>query len=71
MARTRFSLILYYRMVAHKAACHTLSIFFFFEIYEDMVQILQMLKVLFTQDSEAEDLLCGVLQAQTQPVLQQ
>ena len=23
--RTRFALILYYRMVAHKAACHTLS----------------------------------------------
>ena len=25
MARTRFALILYFRMVAHKAACHTLS----------------------------------------------
>ena len=32
---------------------------YFFEIYEDMVQILLMLKVLFTQDSEVEYLFCG------------
>ena len=31
----------------------------FFEINEDMVQILLMLEVLFTQDSKAEDLFCG------------
>ena len=31
----------------------------FFEIDEDMVQILLVLEVLFTQDSEAEDLFCG------------
>ena len=31
----------------------------FFEIYEDMVQILPTLKLLFTQDSEVEDLICG------------
>ena len=31
----------------------------FFEISEDMVQILLMLKVLFTQDSEVEGLFCG------------
>ena len=31
----------------------------FFETYEDMVQILLILKVLFTQDSEVEDLFCG------------
>ena len=49
MVRTRFALILYFRMVAHKAACHTLS----------MVQILLVLEVLFTQDSEVEDLFCG------------
>ena len=30
-----------------------------FEIDEDMVQILLMLEVLFTQDSEVEDLFCG------------
>ena len=31
----------------------------FFEIDEGMVQILLMLKVLFTQDSKVEDLFCG------------
>ena len=31
----------------------------FFEISEDMVQILLMLEVLFTQDSKVEDLFCG------------
>ena len=44
--------------MAHKAACHTLSKVPF-EIYEDMVQILLMLTVLFTQDSEVEDLFYG------------
>ena len=43
----------------------------FFEISEDMVQILLMLEVLFTQDSEVEDLLCGASSALAQPVLQQ
>ena len=32
---------------------------FVFEIYEDMVQILMLLKVLFTQDSQVEYLLYG------------
>ena len=58
MVRTRFALILYFRMVAHKAACHTLSKAFF-EINEDMIQILLMLEVLFIQDSKVEDLFCG------------
>ena len=58
MVRTRFALILYFRMVAHKAACHTF-VKGFFEINEDMVQILLMLEVLFTQDSKVEDLFCG------------
>ena len=31
----------------------------FFEINEDMVQILLMLEELFTQDSKVEDLFCG------------
>ena len=44
--------------MAQKVACHTLSNAFF-EIYEDPVQILLMLKVLFTQGSEFEDLFCG------------
>ena len=58
MTQTRFALILYFRMVARKAACRTLSNVFF-EIYADMVQILLMLKVLFTHDSMVEDLFCG------------
>ena len=58
MLRTRFALILYFRMVAHQAACHTLSKAFF-EINEDMVQILLMFEVLFTQNSKIEDLFCG------------
>ena len=31
----------------------------FFEVNEDMVQILLMFEVLFTQDSKVEDLFCG------------
>ena len=31
----------------------------FFEINKDMVQILLMLEVLFTQDPKVEDLFCG------------
>ena len=40
------------------AACHTLSKAFL-KSHEDMVQILLVLQVLFTQDSEVEDLFCG------------
>ena len=31
----------------------------FYEIIEDMVQILLMLEVLFTEDSKVKDLFCG------------
>ena len=58
MVRSRFSLIYYFRMGAYKAVCHTLSKVFF-EINEDIVQILLVLEVLFTQDSKAEHLFCG------------
>ena len=58
MVRTRFALLLYFRMVAHKAASHTLSKGFF-EINEYMVRILLMSEVLFTQDSKLKDLFCG------------
>ena len=54
MVRTRFTLILYFRMVA------PYSVKGFFEINEDMVQIMLVLGVLFTQDSKFEDLFCGV-----------
>ena len=58
MVRTRFALILYFCMVAHKTACHTLSKAFS-EISEDMVHILLVLEVLLTQDSKVADLFCG------------
>ena len=58
MVRTRIALILYFRMVPHKAACYTVKKSFF-EINEDMAQILLMLEVLLTQDSKVEDLFCG------------
>ena len=58
MVQTKFALILYFRMVAHEAACHTLSKACF-EINKDMVQIMLMLEVLFTQDFKVEDLFCG------------
>ena len=35
------------------------SVIGFFEINEDMVEILLMLEVLFTQDSKVDDLFCG------------
>ena len=62
MVRTRFALILYFRMVAHKAVSHILSKAFF-KTNEDMVQILLVLEVLFTQDSEVEGLLLALNQA--------
>ena len=58
MVRIKFALILYFRMVAHKAACCTLSKVFF-KFSEDMVQILLLLEVLFTQDSKVNDLFCA------------
>ena len=46
-------------MVAHNAACHTLSKAFFLEVKEDMVQVLLLLEVLFPYDSKVKDLVCG------------
>ena len=58
--RTRFALILYFRMAIrlHIILC---QFFFLFEINEDIVQILLMLGVFFTQDITVEDLFCGAL----------
>ena len=58
MVSTRVALILYFRMVAHKG-CMPYSVKGFIEINEDMVQLLLMLEVIFTQDSKFEDLFCG------------
>ena len=55
MVRTRFALILYFRMVTHKAACQTLSKAFLKSV-KIMVQILLMLEEFFTQYSKVEGL---------------
>ena len=48
-------------MVAHKAACHTLSEAFL------KIQIRLMLEVLFSQNSKVEDLFCGALSGALNP----
>ena len=63
MARTRFALTLFFRIILyfrtsrrlHAKLCQRL-----FEINEDMVQILLMLAELFTQDARVEDLFCAL-----------
>ena len=57
MVRTRFALIFtsaWWPLRLHAILCQRL-----FEIHEDMVQILLILAILFTQDSKIEDLFCG------------
>ena len=49
--------MLYFLMVAHKAACHTLSNAFLKSI-SYMVEIFLVLQVLFAEDSKVEYLLC-------------
>ena len=56
MVRTRFALILYFRIVVHY---NPYSVEGFPVISEDIVHILLKLGVLFTQDSEAENLSRG------------
>ena len=57
MTGTTFALILYSYMVAHKAACHTLSNAFL----KSMKTLYRLgdIEGTFTQNSEAEDLFCG------------
>ena len=43
MSQVRLVLMLYFFVVAHKAACH--------EVYEDMVEILLVLEIFLTEDS--------------------
>ena len=54
MVQTRFALVLYFSMVTHKTVVHTLPKAF--SVSDDMVQILPILAVPFTQDSKVEDL---------------
>ena len=46
MTRIRLVLMLYFFVVAHKASCQTL-LKAFFEVYEDMVEILLVLDIFF------------------------
>ena len=50
MTQIRLVLMMYFFMVAHKAACQTLSKGLL-EVYEDMVEVLLVLKMLFSKDS--------------------
>ena len=50
--------MLYSLIVAQSASCHTLSNAFF-EVNEDVVEILLVLKVSLTQYPQVKDLLCG------------
>ena len=50
MTQIRLALMSCFFMVAHKAACQTLSKAFF-EIYEDMVEIMLVLEMFLTEDS--------------------
>ena len=50
MTRIRLALMLFFFMVAHSAACQTLSKAFL-KIYEDMVEVLLVSEILFTEDS--------------------
>ena len=50
MTQIRLALMSCFFMVAHKAACQTLSKAFF-EIYEDMVEILLVLDLFFREVS--------------------
>ena len=50
MTRIRLVPMLYFFMVAHKAACQTLSKAFF-EVYEDMVEVLLVLEIFLTENA--------------------
>ena len=58
MVRTRFATILYFRLVTHKTACHSLSRPFL-KLMMTQFRFCQCSKFLFTQNSKVEDLFCG------------
>ena len=58
MTWMRLALMLHFFMVAHKAACQTLSQAFFL-VYEDVVEVLLVLERFMIKGSEVENLLCG------------
>ena len=58
MTRIRLALMLYFFMVAHRAACQN-PVEGLLESYKDMVEVLLVLEIFLTNDSWVEDLLCG------------
>ena len=49
MTRIKLVLVLYFFMVAYKAACQTLSKTF--EVYEDMVEVLLILEIFLQENA--------------------
>ena len=56
MTWIRFVLKLYFFMVAHRAACQTLSKAP--EVYENRVEVLLALEIFLTKNAKVKDLLC-------------
>ena len=51
--------LMYFSMVAHKS-CMPNPVEGLLEVYEDMVEVLLVLKIFLTENAWVEDLLCGV-----------
>ena len=58
MTLIRLVLMVYFFMVAHKAACQTPSKAFLRSM-RDMIEVLLVPVIFLTEDSQVEDLLCG------------
>ena len=56
MTLIRLALMLYFFIVAHTAACQTLSKAY--KVYKDMVEVLLLLEIFITEDSLVENLRC-------------
>ena len=50
MTRIRLALMSYFFIVAHKAACQN-PVKGLLEVYEDMIEVLLVLKIFLTEDS--------------------
>ena len=55
MTQIRLALTLYFFMITHKS-CMPNPVKGLLEVFEDMVEVLQVLEIFFTEDSEVEDL---------------
>ena len=55
MTQVRLALILYFFMITHKS-CMPNPVEGLLEVFEDMVEVLLVLEIFLTEDSEVEDL---------------